>query len=550
MKCFASLAAAAVIGFVLASCSGAVSGMRPSPSESHAGADLVATAPSVRDDSPGIGAPFTLSVTVRNVGGLPSPATTVRYYRSEDAVITASDVEVGSGAVPELTASGSTSLSVVLAAASYYYGACVNAVSDEADTINNCSTAVQVTAHDSSALPQPDLLVTSVSVSDDAPAAGAGFTLSATVRNAGGAAAGVTTLRYYRSADATITTSDTAVGTTEVAELAASGSDGQSVELTAPAAPGTYHYGACVDAVADESDPTNNCSASVPVRVADEQRPDLQVTALAVSDGRPVPGAAFTLSATVGNGGNGAAGATTVRYFRSEDAMITTSDTRVGSDEVAELAASGSASKSVELTAPAAPGTYHYGACVDAVPGETDTTDNCSPSIRVSVQTTTVPPVRGAPDLAVTSISVSDADPDAGAQITLSVTVSNGGNGASDATTVRYFRSEDATITTSDTQVATDAITGLGASGSAGKSVELAAPATPGTYPLRSVRGRGGGRDGQHQQLFGSGAGHGTGAETPGPGGDGAVGERWQSGRWGAVYAFRDGQECGRWGRR
>ena len=33
------------------------------------------------------------------------------------------------------------------------------------------------------------------------------------------------------------------------------------------AAAGTYYYGACVDAVADESDTTNNCSPSVQVTV-------------------------------------------------------------------------------------------------------------------------------------------------------------------------------------------------------------------------------------------------------------------------------------------
>ena len=42
------------------------------------------------------------------------------------------------------------------------------------------------------------------------------------------------------------------------------GARSESVELTAPSTPGTYHYGACVDAVAGESDTANNCSSSVP----------------------------------------------------------------------------------------------------------------------------------------------------------------------------------------------------------------------------------------------------------------------------------------------
>ena len=59
-------------------------------------------------------------------------------------------------------------------------------------------------------------------VSDTSPQTGATFTLSATVTNAGDAESVATTLRYYRSTDATITTSDSAVGTDDVETLSAS----------------------------------------------------------------------------------------------------------------------------------------------------------------------------------------------------------------------------------------------------------------------------------------------------------------------------------------
>ena len=84
--------------------------------------------------------------------------------------------------------------------------------------------------------------------------------------------------------------------------------------------------------------------------------PDLVVAAPLLSDSGPAPGAKFTLSATVRNDGDGAAAATTLRYHRSTDATITTSDTEVGTDAVVELAASGNASASMELTAPPTPG--------------------------------------------------------------------------------------------------------------------------------------------------------------------------------------------------
>ena len=91
--------------------------------------------------------------------------------------------------------------------------------------------------------------------------------MSATVSNAGDGASAVTTLRYYRSTDATVTTSDTAVGTDAVVALAASGTSTESIDLTAPASAGTYYYGACVDAVTGESSTTNNCSGSALVTV-------------------------------------------------------------------------------------------------------------------------------------------------------------------------------------------------------------------------------------------------------------------------------------------
>ena len=55
----------------------------------------------------------------------------------------------------------------------------------------------------------PDLEVGSPTVNDDSPETGGSFTLSATVNNTGDGEAAATTLRYYRSTDSTITSSDT-----------------------------------------------------------------------------------------------------------------------------------------------------------------------------------------------------------------------------------------------------------------------------------------------------------------------------------------------------
>ena len=302
------------------------------------------------------------------------------------------------------------------------------------------------------------------------------FTLSATVATRGRGSA-ATTLRYYRSTDATITTGDTEVGTDAVGALAASGTSDESIDLTAPSSVGTYYYGACVDAVTGETDTSNNCSSSVQVDVTEPpppSTPDLVVGSPSVDDDSPETGGSFTLSATVSNDGDGGSAATTLRYYRSADATISGTDTQVGTDAVGALAASATSDESIDLTAPASVGTYYYGACVDAVTGESDTSNNCSSAVTIAVG------VR--PDLVVESPSVSDSSPDAGASFTLSATVRNSGDGGSVATTLRYYRSINNRITTGDTEVGTDAVGALAASGTSDESIALTAPASGGTY--------------------------------------------------------------------
>ena len=142
-------------------------------------------------------------------------------------------------------------------------------MADESDTANNCSPAVAITV--ASPPLRPDLAVPSSSVSDDRPAAGEAFTLSATVRNVGGADAASTTLRFHRSDNAAISASDVEIGREAVAALAPGESVGESLAVAAPSQAGTYYYGACADAVADESDTANNCSTGVPVTVSAAQ---------------------------------------------------------------------------------------------------------------------------------------------------------------------------------------------------------------------------------------------------------------------------------------
>ena len=150
----------------------------------------------------------------------------------------------------------------------------------------------------------------------------------------------------------------------------------------------TRHYRVSAINSAGTGPASNTDSATTDAGTA----PDLVVDALRASDSRPTAGASFTLSATVNNQGNGTADSTTLRYYRSTDSTITTGDTEVGTDSVSGLNPSGSSDESISLTAPSTPETYYYGACVDSVTGESDTANNCSAGVAVTVPTPTQNP--------------------------------------------------------------------------------------------------------------------------------------------------------------
>ncbi|MDE3000873.1 MAG: leucine-rich repeat domain-containing protein [Gemmatimonadota bacterium] len=113
--------------------------------------------------------------------------------------------------------------------------------------------------------------------------------------------------------------------------------------------------------------------------------PDLIVESPSVDDNTLTTGQSFTLSATVRNQGNASSAATTLRYYRSSNSTISTNDTEVGTDAVSGLSPGGTSAESISLNAPSDAGTYYYGACVDDVSDESNTGNNCSDAVDVTV---------------------------------------------------------------------------------------------------------------------------------------------------------------------
>ena len=90
---------------------------------------------------------LTWTLTVRNDGGVASIPTTLRVFRSPNETISTSDTEVATAAVGSIHGSefriARTSM-VPSSVGTYYYGACVDAVPQELDAANNCSSAVRL----------------------------------------------------------------------------------------------------------------------------------------------------------------------------------------------------------------------------------------------------------------------------------------------------------------------------------------------------------------------------------------------------------------------
>ena len=440
----------------------------------------------VSDSNPVAGAAFELSVTVRNTGPGAAPATTLRFFRSADDVVTVADSPAGTVEVPALgvgrSAEGLVQLTAPANAGTYHYGACVDGVGA------TCSTAAQVEVLDVSGGPRAprapgvDLRVT-FWVTDTDLAPDETLHLRARVHNDGTEPTPATTLRFMND--------DGQIHAHRLKPLGASMS-AYVVHVTTSVKRGftELDYRACVDAVAGERATDNNCSP--PVRITTSQpvgNSDLFIrsTRIAVSDDQPVyVNQPLVMTVTVGNRGIGASSWTTLRVYVSDDDTVPASTrTQVATREVRTVPAptpgpghvhSIRKQITVSLVAPRRGGTWYYLACVDAVATELDTTDNCGEPVKLVVNP-------GVPDL---TIAVTGPTPSSAASpgdtVIIRLWIRNVGQEASGSTTVRIYRSADQTIDSTDLELGNATVRGISAGDGFIVPVDVIAHETPGTY--------------------------------------------------------------------
>ncbi len=237
----------------------------------------------------------------------------------------------------------------------------------------------------------PDWTVDSVSVNPTIAAAGDNITIKAIARNSGTATAAETTMRYLWSTDTSISTADTELCTDRVTSRAAGETSPETATCPAPTsvtAGSTYYVGACVDTLNVESNTSNNCSQGVAIVGG---APDWTVDSVSVDPTTVAAGDRITINAIARNVGTTRAAETIMRYLWSTDASISTADTELCTDLVSSVATNLTSLESARCDVPplATPSTYYIGACVDAVMGESSTSNNCSSGVTVTIDQST-----------------------------------------------------------------------------------------------------------------------------------------------------------------
>jgi hypothetical protein len=333
------------------------------------------------------GGMLTLDATVSNVGEAPAASSTIRYRLSNDSTISPQDPALASGAITSLGAGDESAVSVDLrapaVAGNYWIGACVAPVEGESVEENNCSNAVQITITENNnactdlAIACGETLAGAFDIGDcdDSPRGAGYFARSYTFA---GSAGDTVIVQAEWTGDGYLyleSPSGSAVAQNDDA-----GSPTQSEIVYNLDAAGNWKIWTTSADIGEsmDFDLTLECELSA--------QPDLVISTPEVANDVVRFGEAVELSTTVLNQGSGTSGASSVRFLASTDATISPLDRVLRTVPVAALAPS---AQSLETASPYVlldEGTWWIGACVDAVAGETDTLNNCSDGLEITVE--------------------------------------------------------------------------------------------------------------------------------------------------------------------
>ena len=510
-------------GYQLAITNVSISAATPAPAAASGAGTLAARSAFVpaADD-----VDLVVSVTVKNSGGNASPETSFELYRSADAVLQSSDTGVGTYSVPAVAADG---VQVVIATfttgmlpadpASPTHFIAAGQFGDEtlksSDEVANDFRGVEVYSTDGVVISNGndipgneieddfvrDWSASGVAKVDSSSVpVGEQITVTVDVTNKSAFRAPSASLSFYRSSTSAITSSSTGIGVASISALAAGGVKPVSFSVSAPDTTGNYFYGACIAAA--DSDTTNDCSTGVQVTVTPKYGAlAFEATAsdwfgdTSVNQSTQALAHSEAVRLCVADGGSSANCAVLVTFtahiayaggIKSGDdtkAILAwaTRDTLSSavSAATAKCVTDGGASSGDYACAPLGTFSDEYDSSHSNSPATAGT--ETSGSEEVATDIAFEPSVF---DLSVSAFSVSPSSVAAGGSVVLRATVTNAASSSasSPATTLRYYRSTNSTISASDTQVATDSVGALAASATSSETAVVSAPSSAGTY--------------------------------------------------------------------
>ena len=232
-------------------------------------------------------ATITLYPRITNEGTAESPQTNIRIYRHDQQTTTPQQggIEHQTTTTTPPLAPGKAIIRVTRVTApqtpgTHHYYVCVDSVTNETQTDNNCTDAATITTLGDAVTTQPDLTVTTATATPASVQSDDTITVQTTIRNIGTAQAPTTIIHVYRHKTRTNTPKtggiqerNTAATTTIAPNAAVTVTSTHQVPQVATTT--TFYYYVCVQALPGE--PTaNNCST--PARVTVQPKPIIDPT--------------------------------------------------------------------------------------------------------------------------------------------------------------------------------------------------------------------------------------------------------------------------------
>lgn len=428
---------------------------------------------------------LTVNCTVYNLSGATAQNSSVGYYLSSDAMLSANDVLLDKSAGSLLGGNQSSYRSATLSVpattppGSYYllFAADYLGVVNESNENNNvASISVNVVP------PSTDLVVQQTNVNTPNTAPGNPLSLSCTIANQGNAPANFSSVGYYLSTDIALDANDQLLTSSYGGQLTPSYNQYRSATTNVPPSttPGNYYilFAADYQNVVNESNETNNVAA-VSITVS-APSVDLLVQDVQLSQTSVLPGAFTSASAYILNQGNTTANASNTGVYLSTDATLSSNDQLLVTSAVSQLTTNQGSTVYPQFTVPntVTAGTYYLLFAADYLNAVTET--NETNNVRSVVITVLSPTV----DLLVQQPYLNSSSIVPGSSVTTNCYVYNQGNSSAASSSVGYYLSADNALSSNDILVGSTFGSTLTGNNSNYRSGNLAIPAGTaiGTY--------------------------------------------------------------------